>query len=98
MDGEVKNPWWACMRFDASDLGPMTRAVLLSVACRGLNLGEGRWLWVGTDATLAKRARVARAMLDGLMDHLSALGVLIHTEVAGAAFKVFDFNAIGDAR
>lgn len=98
MDGDVKNSWWACRRFDASDLGPMTRAVLLSVACRGLSLGEGRWLWVDTDDALARGARIARTMLDGLMDHLASLGVLVHTEVAGSAVKVFDFNAIGAAR
>lgn len=80
---------------NGSGLDPMARAVLLAVLCEGIDIGAGRWAWVGTVAALAAASGVGLSAVKVRLGQLAEAGAMGSDPVAGMVAKTFDFATIG---
>jgi hypothetical protein len=80
---------------NGSGLDPMARAVLLAVLCEGIDIGAGRWAWVGTVAALAAASGVGLSAVKVRLGQLAEAGAMGSDQVAGMVAKTFDFATIG---
>lgn len=80
---------------NGSSFDPMARAVLLAVLCDGINLGGGRWAWVGTVAALAAASGVGLSAVKVRLGQFAEVGAMGSDPVAGMLAKTFDFTTIG---